>query len=131
MVIKEEKHKKEVVRMWSEGRVVGEILDRLHSLGETDATAEDVFAELRKFGGGDSGREEDYENLREPDSLLWWIYDWQLERLKKYKNLEKEMGIPIPDVRGNIALMLNLIRIISNRKDRKDMDVMRDVFGIE
>ncbi|MFN4133932.1 MAG: hypothetical protein ACK4GQ_06170 [Candidatus Hadarchaeales archaeon] len=116
--------KKYAVELCMEGREISEIkgliLEKFGvELGDEELRS--LFPDIK----GDLGPVD-----KSTTSIVEWLFDWQLERLKKYRELERKMNLPIPDVKANIGLMIQLL-------EKKQMltggvkDVLEKIFEVE
>lgn len=116
--------KKYAVELWMEGKELGEIRGMIrekYGVEMDDDELRSLFPEIK----GDLGPVE-----KSPEAILEWLFEWQLERLKKYRELERKMNLPIPDVKANIGLMLQLL------EKRRSLggglkDVLSEIFEVE
>lgn len=115
-----EKILRRVVSLWVEGKELAEIRKIIASEFGEEISEEQLLSLLPSSG-------EVEEGPKSPEEVINWLYEWQLERLKRYKELERKMNLPIPDVKSNIALMLQILERLRPR----EVDLVRDIFEVE
>jgi hypothetical protein len=108
--------RKRIVELWSSGKELSDIVATVNEETRGGVTLNDVFKALREVGVSVSAGSEEVVDVFD------WLFNWQLDRLKMYKELERQMGVPIPDVRSNISLMLMLLERRSRAADVKKID---------
>lgn len=111
-----------VIQLWVDGKELGEIKDAVRSRFGVSLSDE----ELVKFLPSTDGEVE--EVGMDEKGIFRWLFEWQLERLKKYRQMERKLGAPIPDVKANIALMLTLLE---KQKSVEVLNWKKEIFGVD
>lgn len=116
--------RKRIVEMWMDGKEIPEIREVIKKEFGEDYEDDEIMGVIPKV--------ETVKQLEDtsPDAVFAWLYEWQLKRLIRYRDLEEKMNVPIPDVKSNIALMLKLIALRAGRDSAMVLEKLRrEIFG--